>query len=40
MSMSLSLMACHPRMEEPSKPMPSSKVLSLISLAGYEQCCH
>ena len=37
--MSLSLMACHPRMEEPSKPRPSSKVSSEISLIGNEQCC-
>ena len=38
-SMSLSLIACQPRIEEPSKPMPSSKVPSSISPIGYEQCC-
>jgi hypothetical protein len=39
-NMSLSLIACQPRIEEPSKPRPFSKMLSSISLIGYEQCCH
>ena len=37
--MSLSLMACHPRMLEPSKPSPSSKMSGVTSLIGIEKCC-
>src|SRR5262245_38672813 len=40
MSMSLALMACQPRMLDPSKPMPSSKVDALNSCSGYDACCH
>ena len=39
-SMSDSLMAAQPRMEEPSKPSPSSKVLSARISAGMLKCCH
>src|SRR5439155_23743958 len=38
-SMSDSLIACQPRMLEPSKPRPSSKVLSCSSPAGMVKCC-
>ena len=38
-SMSLSLIDCHPRMLEPSKPNPSSNVSSLNSAAGMWKCC-
>jgi len=33
-SMSLSLIACQPRIDEPSKPMPSTNVSSVTSLSG------
>src|SRR5437667_9122985 len=39
-SMSDSLIACQPRMDEPSKPNPSSKVPSLRVSAGMVKCCH
>src|SRR5207248_7064894 len=39
-SMSDSLIATQPRIEEPSKPRPSSKVLSLIASEGMVKCCH
>ena len=39
-SMSDSLIACQPRMLEPSKPKPRSKVSSSSSRAGTEKCCH
>jgi len=39
-SMSLSLIAWNPRMEEPSNPSPSSKIAASKSLAGHEKCCH
>ena len=38
-SMSDSLIACQPRMLEPSNPRPSSKVSSSISRGGTEKCC-
>src|SRR5436309_4507050 len=38
--MSLSWIAWKPRMEEPSKPNPSSKLLSVTSCVGTEKCCH
>ncbi len=37
--MSLSLMACQPRMLEPSKPRPSSKMSSVSLFAGMVKCC-
>src|SRR6056297_486347 len=37
--MSDSLMACQARMEDPSKPKPSSKIPSSTVSMGYEQCC-
>src|SRR3989442_513715 len=39
-SMSLSLIAWKPRIEEPSKPIPSANTLSVSSLSGIEKCCH
>ena len=39
-SMSDSLMACHPRMLEPSNPSPFSNTSSVNSRAGIEKCCH
>src|SRR6266849_9707216 len=39
-SMSDSLMACQPRMDEPSKPRPSSKTPSSRASAGMVKCCH
>ena len=39
-SMSDSLIACQPRMEEPSKPKPWSKLSSVSSLTGSVVCCH
>src|SRR2546430_4608611 len=40
-SMSLDSMDCHPRIEEPSKPSPSSKAdSSLNSEIGTVKCCH
>jgi hypothetical protein len=38
-SMSLSLIACQPRMLEPSKPRPSSKVSSSSLATGIVKCC-
>src|SRR5882724_4565267 len=38
-SMSDSLMACQPRMEEPSKPKPCSKLWRVSSLIGVVVCC-
>src|ERR1700730_13793976 len=40
-SMSLDSIDCHPRIEEPSKPSPSSKAdSSLNSEMGTVKCCH
>src|SRR5687767_12020829 len=39
-NMSDSSMVWNPRMEEPSKPMPSSNSSSLRSTTGMEKCCH
>src|SRR5271166_2744738 len=39
-SMSDSLMATQPRILEPSKPRPSSKVCSSRASAGMVKCCH
>src|SRR5215472_10216775 len=39
-NMSLSLIACQPRIDEPSKPRPSSNTPSVISDIGNVQCCH
>src|SRR5579863_15855 len=39
-SMSLSLIACQPRMLEPSNPEPSSKSFSVNSIVGMAKCCH
>ena len=39
-SMSDSLMACQPRMLEPSKPSPSSKIVFVRASAGMVKCCH
>src|SRR5438093_7294630 len=39
-SMSDSLIACQPRMDEPSKPRPSSKTASSRASAGIVKCCH
>ena len=38
-SMSDSLIACQPRMDEPSKPKPSSKMSSVSSASGMVKCC-
>ncbi len=38
-SMSLSLIACQPRMLEPSKPRPSSKTSSSSLSTGMVKCC-
>ena len=39
-SMSLLSIACHPRIDDPSKPRPSSKgASSLNSEVGAEKCC-
>ena len=38
-SMSLSLIACQPRMLEPSKPSPSSKTSSSSLPTGMVKCC-
>jgi hypothetical protein len=37
-SMSLSLIDCQPRMEEPSKPKPSSKLVSVRAFTGTVKC--
>src|SRR5262245_8459084 len=39
-SMSDSWMPCHPRIEDPSKPTPSTNVPSSHVSIGNEQCCH
>src|SRR6266567_2673584 len=39
-SMSDSLIACQPRIDEPSKPSPSSKTPSSRASAGMVKCCH
>src|SRR6266700_7160921 len=39
-SMSLSLIAAQPRMDEPSMPNPSSKEASVSCPIVYETCCH
>src|SRR3972149_2893085 len=39
-SMSDSSIHWKPRMDEPSKPIPSSKSSSLSSATGIEKCCH
>ena len=39
-SMSLSEMPCQPRIEEPSKPSPSSNADSSKPATGSETCCH
>src|SRR5216683_3194405 len=39
-SMSDSLMACQPRMEEPSNPKPWSKLSAVSSEIGQVVCCH
>src|SRR3989442_10669658 len=38
-SMSLSLIAWNPRIDEPSKPTPSANIASVSSLSGSEKCC-
>ena len=38
-SMSLALIGCQPRMLDPSKPYPSSKLPSSSWLMGTEKCC-
>ncbi len=38
--MSLSAMPCQPRIEEPSKPRPSSKADSSNEPTGRVTCCH
>src|SRR3990172_1108992 len=38
-SMSEVLIACQPRIDEPSNPRPSSNVPSSSVSIGYEQCC-
>src|SRR6266542_587639 len=39
-SMSEALMACQPRIDDPSNPSPSSKTSSESSLSGIVKCCH
>src|SRR5690242_1466180 len=39
-SMSLSLIAWKPRIDDPSKPSPSLKTSSVSSFNGSEKCCH
>src|SRR6185436_4724379 len=39
-SMSDALIGCHPRIDEPSNPEPSSNSSSLSSLIGMVKCCH
>ena len=39
-SMSDSLIACQPRMEQPSNPKPWSKLSRVSSLIGQVVCCH
>src|ERR1700693_4630576 len=38
-SMSLSWISWKPRIDEPSNPMPSSRVLAFTALGGTEKCC-
>src|SRR5512141_3386897 len=38
-SMSEALIACQPRIDEPSKPRPASKTSSVSSYSGIEKCC-
>ena len=38
-SMSEALIGCQPRIELPSKPLPSSKIFSSNSLIGMVKCC-
>src|SRR5262245_19142105 len=38
--MSLSWISWKPRIEEPSKPMPSSSASASTALGGTEKCCH
>src|SRR5262252_4655851 len=38
-SMSLAWIGCQPRIDEPSKPSPSSNTASSISLGGAVKCC-
>src|SRR2546427_7151150 len=38
-SMSLSLIAWNPRIDEPSNPTPSANTASVSSLSGSEKCC-
>ena len=38
--MSLAWIACQPRMLDPSKPSPSSKISGTTWLTGIEKCCH
>jgi hypothetical protein len=38
-SMSESWIACQPRIEEPSKPSPSSNAVSSNALTGRDTCC-
>ena len=39
-SMSDSEMPCQPRIDEPSKPRPSSNALSSNARIGSDMCCH
>src|SRR3989338_961332 len=39
-SMSLACIGCHPLIDEPSKPNPSSKELSSNCGVGKDVCCH
>ena len=39
-SMSESWIACQPRIEDPSKPSPSSKAVSSNAVSGSVTCCH
>jgi hypothetical protein len=39
-SMSDSEMPCHPRIDDPSKPRPSSKADSANADTGSVMCCH
>ena len=39
-SMSDSEMPCHPRIEEPSKPSPSSNAPASSARSGSVMCCH
>src|ERR671937_2784740 len=38
-SMSEALMACQPRIDDPSNPSPSSNTPSVSSASGIEKCC-